>query len=293
MIMDQRGLAAGLPCQLDLRNANGNGQDIRSERKGTAVRRILALAAAAGVAASLAFTAGTANAANPVPLPPPLRNHHFVTEKDAAELYAWGPGENDPGNCVANRKEIHANASSVTLSTTGKSNDCTDIESPHTYPTTNGYVYEADVYFSNFKDWPSFWMYGNNWPSGGEIDAVEALFGANYVTYHYGSISDPKYVSTSNNTIKALSKNIRPGWHIIDISFGACGKGCGAISVWYDGRLYATVSGRFVVNGPHDPYWITFSEGSCSQPKEKVNVCAPGADGVPGYVKVKWLRIFD
>jgi hypothetical protein len=263
------------------------------------MRRILTLAAAAGLIAALAAVPGTAHAAspalhpaaNPVPLPVPLRNHPFVTAKDATQLYAWGPGSNDPGNCVANTSEIKGNASDVTLSTTGNYGDCTDIESPHTYPTTDGYVYESRIYFSNWEDWPAFWMYGNNWPSGGEIDAVEANFDKNYVSYHYGSSSNPQSVSTYNNTITPQSANISPGWHTIDISFGGCGTKCGTISVWYDGNLYATVSGSFVVNGPDDPNWITYSEGSCDQPNG--DVCAPGAEGKPGYIEVQWLRIFD
>lgn len=273
--------------------------------KGTALRRTLALAAVAGIVASagimasVALAPGTARAANPVPLPAALANHPFVTEKDASQLLAWGPGNNDPGNCSANTSEIQGDANNITLSTTGDAGDCTDVESPHTYPTTDGYVYESYVYFSNWEDWPAFWMYGNNWPSGGEIDAVEANFDNNGVSYHYGSASDPQYVSTFDNSgITPQSVNISPGWHTIDISFGGCGSGCGAISVWYDGKLYATVSGDFVVNGPDDPNWIVYSEGSCdmpdpSNPQDSNNVCAPGAEGVPGHIEVAWLRIFD
>jgi hypothetical protein len=256
------------------------------------VRRILTLAAVVGLLASLVSFPGTAHASNPVPLPPPLRNHPFVTEKDATQLFAWGPGSNDPGNCVANTSEIQGNANNITLSTTGQPGDCTDVESPHTYPTTDGYVYESEIYFSNWEDWPAFWMYGNNWPSGGEIDAVEANFDNNYVSYHYGSQSNPQQVSTYNGTIKPVSMNISPGWHTIDISYGGCGSGCGTVAVWYDGTLYATVSGNFVVNGPGDPNWLVYSEGSCDQPNNG-NVCAPGAKGVHGYIEVKWLRIFD
>lgn len=258
------------------------------------MRRILpALAAVAGVMALVAFIPGSAHAANPVPLPAALANHPFVTQKDASQLLAWGAGSNDPGNCSANTSEIQGNSSNVTLSTTGAAGDCTDIESPHTYPTTDGYVYESDIYFSNWEDWPAFWMYGNNWPSGGEIDAVEANFDNNYVSYHYGSESNPQQVSTfDNDGLSPKSVNISPGWHTIDVSYGGCGTGCGTISVWYDGTLYATVSGDFVVNGADDPNWIVYSEGSCDQP-DNGNVCASGAENVPGYIEVKWLRIFD
>ena len=75
-----------------------------------------------------------------------------------------------------------------------------------------------------FFHWPAFWMYGNNWPSGGEIDAVEANFDKNYVSYHYGSVSNPQQVSTFNETLTPVSMNISPGWHTIDISYGGAAR---------------------------------------------------------------------
>lgn len=252
------------------------------------MRRLRSIAGAAVlVAATLSglVSGGPAQATVPKPTPPQLVNHPFATEKDAPQLLAWGPGDNEPGNCVANTNEIQGDANNITLFTTGNSNDCTDIESPHTYPTTDGYVYETDMYFSNNRNWPAFWMYGDNWPSGGEIDAFEINFETNYVSYHYGSSPPGSELSTYDHTLTPLAgtPNITPGWHIIDISFGA-----GDITVWYDGKAYVNVPMNIAA-----PAWIVWSEGSCDMPDEGQSVCASQSDiGSPGYVEVKWLRIF-
>jgi opacity protein-like surface antigen len=230
---------------------------------------------------SAVMTGGAAQAANPVPLPPQLVNHPFDVQKSATDLYSWGPGSNEPGNCAPNPGEIQGDANNITLSTTGAYGNCTEVESQHTYPTTDGYVYETDMYFSSNKNWPAFWMYGDNWPSGGEIDALEINFETNYVSYHYGSSAPGSELSTYNGSLKTLSANITPGWHIIDISFGG-----GDISVWYDGKQYVNVPMNIAA-----PAWIVWSEGSCDQPGG--SVCASSKDvGAPGYVEVKWLRIF-
>lgn len=261
------------------------------------MKRILAalIGATAGVALGVSMVAIPGQAQAIVPLPVALHSGHpFATEKTADQLRAWGPGGNDPGNCRANRSEITGNSSEVTLSTTGATNDCTDIQSPHTYPTVDGYVYEARLYFSNFYQWLAYWMYGNNWPSQGETDAVEANVGANYFSYHYapcnGSASSSEYSTNPwsydcKTTIPADSANLTPGWHTVDIAYGNH-----AVSVYYDGKLYASVNNSHVVNGHADPSWITFSTGSCNTTFNG-NVCANGGQRA-GYMQVAWIRMF-
>jgi hypothetical protein len=232
--------------------------------------------------------------ASPVsPLPAALASHPFATQKSPTELRAWGPGANDPGNCTANRSEVTGNASEVKLSTTGVTGDCTDIQLPHTYPTVNGYVYEARMYFSNFYQWAAFWMYGSDWPTAGETDAVEANFGVNYFSYHYAPCSSAASSSemstnpwsyTCKSTLKTYSANIAAGWHTVDIAYGNH-----SVSVYYDGKLYSTASGASVVNGPGDPSWVAFSTSSCNA--EGNNECATGGQ-MAGYVLIQWLRIF-
>src|SRR5215469_3151297 len=101
---------------------------------------IACVLAASGLASlSLQTGATQAQAANPVPLPPPLANHPYATTKTGAQIAAWGPGGNAPGNCTnPNTSEISTNSSGdAVLTTSGATGDCVDLESPHTYPTSD------------------------------------------------------------------------------------------------------------------------------------------------------------
>ena len=266
------------------------------------MRKILILLGSAFLAAGVVF-APQAKAANPVPLPAPLANHPFATQKNGIDLYNWGPGANNPGNCTnPNRSEITYSAPNVVLTTNGQSGDCLDVQSPHTYPTNDGYVYETYMYASNWSQWASYWMYGNNWPTDGEIDSVEGGSGTSFTSYHYEGSSGPAAYSTCNNTngcdagatplqIGPSGANITSGWHTVDISYGGHGAGQGEVCVWFDGSQYGCVYGTNVLNGGTDPgYWFTYSTGSC-QSANNGTVCN-GNYPDPGTIKVQWIRIF-
>jgi hypothetical protein len=255
--------------------------------------RLTALPAAAistafVTAITLTGTSPARAAVRTVPYSAALVNHKYVRAFTPAQLYRWRNPANDPGNCAANPAQITRNATEVVVHTTGANGNCASIESTHTYPVTDGSVYEAKVYFSavpgtdKFADWNSYWLYGSDWPVAGETDAVETTFGTQFVSYHYGT--NNSVVSTcnaSNNcdanagTIKAKRANIKAGWHIIDVAYGDH-----RIQVFYDGRLYTTIAGSFV---KPKPVWITFSAGSLSSMDKA---------GVPGEVAVQWVRAF-
>lgn len=253
--------------------------------------------------AALAAGTGTAHASSPVPLPAPLANHPFAWQWSGAQMKSFGPGANKPGNCTANTSELTVLASGyLQESTTGATGDCTDFESPHTYPSLDGYVYEARVYFNNLTQWNSFWMYGDNWPVDGETDSFEGGSGVSYMSYHYEGSSGPASYSTCNNTNGCdssatplqsgpLSPNVTPGWHTIDISYGGHGAGQGQVAVWYDGTLYGQVWGPNVLAGGTDPgQWITVGTGSCNSAANG-NVC--GSSGqTSGVTQVAWIRAF-
>ena len=119
-----------------------------------AIRIASASMLGASVVASLSLAMGTtkAQAANPKPLPPALANHPYATTQTGAQIAGWGPGSNAPGNCTnPDRSEISTNSSGdAVLTTSGATGDCVDLESPHTYPTADGYVYETYADFSNW-----------------------------------------------------------------------------------------------------------------------------------------------
>lgn len=256
----------------------------------------------------LAFVAvpGTAHASNPVPYPSALSNHPYATGWTGAQLNTSfvKNASNSPGNCTnPDTGEITVNGNNVQLSTTGATGDCLYLQSPHTYPTVDGYVYEIYAYFSNWTQWDSFWMYGNNWPQDGEIDAVEGGPGVNYLSYHYEGPNGPTAYSTCNDTngcdgnatpiqVGPNGSDISPGWHHIDISYGGHGAGQGEICAWYDGSEYGCVYGSNVLDGGsgNDPYWIVLDTGSCASANNG-NVC--GSSGqTSGNIQVAYLRIF-
>jgi hypothetical protein len=79
-----------------------------------------------------------------------------------------------------------------------------------------------------------------------------------------------------------LAEGLKPGTHIIDFAFGRCGSGCGAISVWYDGRLVSLIKGTYVLDGGrnNDPFWIIDSTGQ------------PETGSGNGSITIDYLRIF-
>lgn len=250
----------------------------------------LAIISSAVIAATVFIgqTPAAQAASLPAPYPKALKGRAYVETFGRTQLYKWREPQTFPGNCPANASQVSDHGAAVAVVTTGKNGNCSSIQSLHTYPVSNGYVYEAKVYFSaipgtkQFADWDSFWMYGNKWPSGGELDAVETTFGTQFLSYHYGSSNSA--VSTCNKSngcdpsagvVKALSANIKPGWHIIDIAYGSH-----RIQVFYDGREYASISGSFV--NPKSA-WITFSAGSSTTQNKT---------GIRGTIAVKWLRVY-
>ncbi|HEY0933489.1 MAG TPA: glycoside hydrolase family 16 protein [Trebonia sp.] len=209
---------------------------------------------------------------------------------------AWKTSKDAPGGCPANPAAVSLNASGYAqLTTSGKAGNCTWIASPKAMPTRSGYVYEADVYYSSYKDWPGYWMLGNSWPGQGELDAAEPNFGVNYVTWHQATCSSSRAdteVSTNpwaydcKTTLRPASRNIGPGWHVIDIAWTASG-----VQVYYDGSLYVTIRENVTTGQNDDPMRLVFSQGSCLI--GSANECVPGGEGTPGTVQVKYVRVFS
>jgi beta-glucanase (GH16 family) len=265
---------------------------------------IVAAALFAHPAPASATAAATAKPASAkiVPYPHALASGHPLAQADAPRTLvssAWktvSNPNNAPGDCPAKPSAVSLTASGYAeLKTTGAANDCEWIASPNAMPTKAGYIYEADVYFSNFKDWPGFWMLGNSWPAQGELDAAEPNFGVSYVTWHQAACNSSRSdseVSTNpwayacKTTIKPSGKNIQPGWHIIDIAWSSNG-----LQIYYDGALYVSIHESVTTGKTADPMRVVFSEGSCLN--GAANECVAGGAGTSGNVQVKYLRVFS
>lgn len=194
----------------------------------------------------------------------------------------WSTPANQPGNCPAPNGTAHVNGSGwAEIDTTGATGDCVSIQSPGTLPVSPGHVYEAVVNFSSFHDWPSFWMYGPNWPDQGEIDAVEGGPGTSYVTWHQAGNHTIGPDAWDNQTVPyaGISHDIQPGvWTTVDIAFTATG-----VDVYYQGSLYVHIPETVTTSGNPQMY-LTISEGSCAADGQ--NVCN-GGTSPPGSVQVK------
>jgi hypothetical protein len=250
---------------------------------------VLAAVAVAGAAFTSLPAASAAAIKTIKPLPASLSGYHLIKEFTGTDIAgpAWNAPANNPGGCPPNPAQISLTPQGAAeMQTTGDAGNCVEAESPQPYPTTAGYVYEASVYDSSFKDWGGFWSYGNNWPGGGEMDTVETIWGQNYVSYHYGY--DNTTLSTGpwehqRHTLNPVGKNITIGWHIIDVAYFA-----NKIEVFYDGHLYVAIVSSHIARVPA---WIVFGDGSCKS--ATYNSCASASDiGLAGNFKVKWLRIF-
>lgn len=253
-----------------------------------------------------------------VPYPAALATGHALLEQYLpADLYAWRyqPGTTTPvtnGSGVSENPDSPRNVSVTTdgglsvlrLGVTSAS-DCGIIQSPGQYPTSSGAI-ETLIRFSgvtaggSFADWASFWLFGSNWPAGGEIDAVETQYGNSYVSYHYGSGSSSQattdpwsypaktvQLSPKNTTSAPAAPNILPDtWTYVTLAFGKDASGNHECSVYYNGTLYCTIDGPWVTGAP---MWITAGTGfggpvlgSSQTPYDQ-----------PGNIELQYIRVFS
>jgi hypothetical protein len=258
-----------------------------------------AVVVAAAVLAPHHLTPHHQAASAPRPYPAALAGHPFVSQVTPAAMTSarWDEPRNAPGRCEANPRQVHRNAhGSAELDTTGAAGNCTSIQSPTVTATKPGMVYEADIYFSTFKGtWPALWMYGNDQPDQGELDAAEDNYGVNYLTWHYAPCNSKASSSTistgpwqydcKTNAPAPRTRDITaPGWNVVDIAFTATG-----FSVYYNGKLFDSIKENVTTPGK-DPMWLTVSEWSCKQ--SWFNACAKGTSGKPGNVQLRYIRVF-
>ena len=102
------------------------------------------------------------------------------------------------------------------------------------YRMTYGYV-ESRIYIPGAADgtvynWPAWWLVGDNWPTGGEIDIMEGLEGDAYSTFHFGSPSSPQHYQFA-------ARNSMVGWHVFAAHWQP-----GRITFYYDGVAIGTIT---------------------------------------------------
>ncbi len=281
-----------------------------------------------GATGSFTLPAQTPVTPPPVPVPPSsgtipypaalAAGHTLLEQYLPQDLYAWRylPGTTTP---VTNGSGVSENPNSprnVSVTTDGglsvlrlgvtSAADCGVIQSPGTYSTSSG-VIETLIRFSGvttasghcFAGWGSFWMYGANWPSQGEIDAVETSYGNSQVSYHYGSTdtvatTDPWTYATKkvqlqpkNTTTVPTAPNILPyAWTYVTLAFGKDASGSYKVDIYYNGALYCTIAGPYVTG---KPMLVTagtgFGAGTLGSNQTPYDQ--------PGNIEIQYIRVFS
>jgi hypothetical protein len=256
----------------------------------TSKRIVLVGAALASVAALVGTVPASANIIKPDGVP---GDHSLIQAFTPAQLYTWRFPTNSPGGWTCTISQVQLHKPVIALHTTGADGNCAVIQSTKLFPTTSG-VIEARIYLSaipgdptEIADWASMWMYGPNWPTDGEIDAVESSYGSSAVTYHYGSSnpSDPTYnlqyttyrpLYGNARPLPIIGPNVKPGWNTVDIAFSK-----NAIRIYYNGKLYTTATGSYITG---KPAYLVFDDVSAS---------GENTLGIPGEVLVSYVRVFS
>lgn len=232
--------------------------------------------------------------------PDGVPGRYVLTESyTPAQLYTWRFPTNQPGGWTCTVAQVQPYPSAIALHTTGANGNCAVIQSTSLFPTTSG-VIEARIYLSaipgqptQIADWAAMWMYGPNWPTDGEIDAVESSYGVSAVTYHYGS-SDPSspdynlvyttyrplYQANGSGVyaqpLTVTGPNVEPGWNTVDIVFST-----NEVQIYYNGTLYTTAEGSYITG---KPAYLVFDD---------VSESGENILGTPGNLLVRYVRVFS
>jgi hypothetical protein len=125
----------------------------------------------------------------------------------------------------------------------GRGRDSVRVESNKQY-NSGLFILDASHMPEGCGTWPAFWMYGPNWPSGGEVDIVEGVNSqaTNSFAGHTGpgcSITNSGFtgtLKTSNCDVNAPGQATNVGCGISDSSTASYGSGFNANG----GGVYAT-----------------------------------------------------
>lgn len=282
---------------------------------------VVAAAAAIGVhfATSSGSSGGTSPGSGTSPGPgasvadnngPPMAgaNHagSLVTNATGSKLAAWNQTaasctEANSGNDweVPNGKVAVNSSGDVTLTTNGTPGSCVSLVSPN---TVSSGVVEADIYFpalpgkpNTIANWTSLWMTNEaNWPTDGEIDAVESepATGVNAVAYHWGNPGSPQEVSTDgfapDGNLPIDGPNLKPGWHVVDIVYTK-----GYFAVYYDGKLFTSGSNSVITGAPINVLISSSVTPNTQEVQQDLGAAPVNSDSSPATIIVKYVKIWS
>jgi beta-glucanase (GH16 family) len=146
---------------------------------------------------------------------------------------------------------------------------------------------------SGYGMWPAFWLYGNKWPTNGEIDILEArgnepfLFQTNYF---FGRQANVNLVKNAANYITTQTSLI-DCWHVYELIWTK-----ESLTFRLDGQVVGTNSGGYVSDLFAKPERITlnqavggdffYKDGSIPTPSQ-----IPLNEG-EGVMLVDWVKVY-
>ncbi|ADB36214.1 glycoside hydrolase family 16 protein [Spirosoma linguale] len=142
---------------------------------------------------------------------------------------------------------------------------------------------------SGYGMWPAFWSYGDNWPTNGEIDILEARgnepnkYQTNYI---YGTQADQN-LAGNVGTFLTTSTSLTDCWHVYELIWTRK-----ALTFVLDGQVVDTKTGGYVSNLAGKLEKLTLNQAVGGD-----FFYAPTASQIPlnageGIMQVDWVRVY-
>ena len=248
---------------------------------------VITLAWAFGISGTASAVAGSKQAVVSVSGGPQLLfDDEFVGGLLNARKWAKGwlpPTTNVPVNATEDqcygRPNVRVLRGELDLILRQRSQTCGGVRRPFTSGMVNThatfrYVYgyaEARIWLpAGVGLWPAWWTDGENWPSDGEIDVVEAHGNDSRVEYHY------HYAGCGGNCAPGGATTLpgsTSGWHTYGMDWEP-----GSITWYYDGLPVWSTSGSAV---PSSPQYLILNLATTSV-----------AATAPSIMRVDYVRVY-
>ena len=141
--------------------------------------------------------------------------------------------------------------------------------------------------------WPAFWSYGDNWPTNGEIDVLEARGNEPYqfqTNYFYGRKADQNLVQ-NEATYLTTATSLTDCWHVYEVIWTK-----NDLTFLLDGEVVDVKSGSYVPNlfGKLERLTLNQAVGGNFFYKDGTT---PTADQIPinegeGVMLIDWVKVF-
>jgi hypothetical protein len=200
---------------------------------------------------------------------------------------------------VANGSVYTDSRNEAVLTTNGQTGSCVALVSPQSFSAA---VIEVYAYFpplpgrpGTIADWTSLWLTSQaNWPTEGELDAVEAepVTGVNAAAWHWGSVGAEQSESTDGltqqGTLPRDGANLTPGWHVVDIAYAQ-----GFFAVYYDGRLFTSLASGVVTGAPLNLLITSSVTPDTSEIEQQIGGPPQNSDSQPAGLAVKYVKVWS